>query len=155
MIEHSPTSKQLTWHDLRATGATWMAVRGDDPLKIKQRCGHTTFSTTELYIREAEAVREGFGEVFPALPACLFSNSPESPRDYSIAQKDLAGVSGSLGPEARLFRLRQWPDQQETGQGQRFGPQHARPQSQYLERLSERPGSAPQPPDILSAVSFS
>jgi integrase len=51
----SPTRKPLTWHDLRATGATWMAVRGDDPLKSKQRCGHATFSTTELYIREAEA----------------------------------------------------------------------------------------------------
>src|SRR6516165_4284943 len=50
----SPTRKPLTWHDLRATGATWMAVRGDDPLKIKQRCGHASFSTTEIYIREAE-----------------------------------------------------------------------------------------------------
>ena len=48
-----------------------MAVRGDDRLKIKPRAGHTTFSTTEIYIREAEAVREGFGEVFPTLPACL------------------------------------------------------------------------------------
>lgn len=43
-----------------------MAVRGDNPLKIKQRLGHTTVSTTEVYIREAEAVRDGFGEVFPA-----------------------------------------------------------------------------------------
>jgi integrase len=64
--ESTGTSKNITWHDLRATGATWMAVRGDEPLKIKQRCGHATFSTTELYIREAEALREGFGEVFPA-----------------------------------------------------------------------------------------
>jgi integrase len=71
--EGSPTRKQLTWHDLRATGATWMAVRGDEPLKIKQRCGHKTFSTTEIYIREAEAVREGFGEPFPALPETLLS----------------------------------------------------------------------------------
>jgi hypothetical protein len=69
--EGSDTCKQLTWHDLRASGITWMAVRGDDPLKIKQRAGHSTFSTTEIYIREAEAVREGFGEVFPTLPACL------------------------------------------------------------------------------------
>jgi integrase len=66
--ESTPTSKNITWHDLRATGATWMAVRGDDPLKIKQRCGHRDFSTTELYIREAEALREGFGDVFPPLP---------------------------------------------------------------------------------------
>ena len=71
--EGSATRKPLTWHDLRATGITWMAVRGDDPLKIKQRAGHSTFSTTEIYIREAEAVREGFGEPFPVLPACILS----------------------------------------------------------------------------------
>jgi integrase len=69
--EGSPTRKPLTWHDLRATGITWMAIRGDDPLKIKQRAGHMTLSTTERYIRQAEAVREGFGDVFPELPECL------------------------------------------------------------------------------------
>lgn len=51
-----------------------MAIRGDDPLKIKQRAGHATFSTTEGYIREAEAVRDGFGEVFPPLPDELESH---------------------------------------------------------------------------------
>jgi hypothetical protein len=55
------------------TGITWMALRGDDPLKIKQRAGHASFQTTEIYIREAEAVREGFGAVFPALPKPLIS----------------------------------------------------------------------------------
>jgi hypothetical protein len=69
----------MTWHDLRATGATWVAVRGDDPLKIMQRCGHRDFSATLRYVREAEAVREGFGEPFPALPRCLL----ESPRQAS------------------------------------------------------------------------
>jgi len=33
--EGSPTRKPLTRHDLRATGLTWMAIRGDDPLKIQ------------------------------------------------------------------------------------------------------------------------
>jgi len=65
------TRKWITFHDLRATGLTWMAVRGDDALRIKQRAGHSSFSTTEKYIREAEAVREGFGSVFPALPGGL------------------------------------------------------------------------------------
>jgi len=65
------TAKRLTWHDLRATGITWMAARGDDPLRIKQHAGHSTFSTTEQYIRTAEAIRDGFGDVFPELPACL------------------------------------------------------------------------------------
>jgi integrase len=66
------TRKAITFHDLRATGITWCAVRGDDPLKVKQRAGHATFSTTEGYIREAENLRDGFGDVFPALPESLF-----------------------------------------------------------------------------------
>jgi integrase len=53
--EGSSASQHMTWHDLRATGATWMAVRGDDPHKIMQRCGHKSFTTTMLYVREGEA----------------------------------------------------------------------------------------------------
>jgi hypothetical protein len=63
--------KHITFHDLRATGITWCAVRGDDPLRIKQRAGHRAFSTTEAYIREAENLREGFGVPFPPLPSDL------------------------------------------------------------------------------------
>ncbi|WP_394826137.1 site-specific integrase [Pendulispora albinea] len=63
--------KNITFHDLRATGITWMAVRGDDPLRIKQRAGHKSFSTTEGYIREAENLSVGFGKPFPSLPAEL------------------------------------------------------------------------------------
>lgn len=66
------TTKKLSWHDLRATGLTWMAVRGDDPLKIMQRAGHTNFQTTQIYVRTAEAIREGFGTPFPTLPSSLF-----------------------------------------------------------------------------------
>jgi integrase len=65
------TTKAMTWHDLRATGLTWMAVRGDDPLKIMQRAGHERFETTQRYVREAEAIREGFGQPFPPLPRAL------------------------------------------------------------------------------------
>jgi hypothetical protein len=77
--------KPLTWHDLRATGLTWLAVRGDEPLKIKQRAGHSTFSTTEGYIREAEAVRDGFGNVFPPLPGPLFGPHEVSHEASSFA----------------------------------------------------------------------
>lgn len=69
--ETSATTKPLGWHDLRATGLTWCAVRGDAPLAIQQRAGHTDFTTTQIYIRTAEAVREGFGAAFPELPAAL------------------------------------------------------------------------------------
>jgi integrase len=63
--------RHVTFHDLRATGITWCAVRGDDPLRIKQRAGHKAFSTTEIYIREAENLRESFGVPFPTLPSDL------------------------------------------------------------------------------------
>ncbi len=78
------TSKAITWHDLRATGITWMAVRGDDPLKIKQRAGHSAFTTTEVYIRTAEAIRDGFGVAFPPLPACLCGASHNVTNRHSV-----------------------------------------------------------------------
>lgn len=65
------TRRAITFHDLRATGITWAAARGDDSHRIKQRAGHKSFSTTEIYIREAENLREGFGTPFPPLPADL------------------------------------------------------------------------------------
>ncbi len=65
------TRKAMTFHDLRATGITWCAVRGDDPLKVMQRAGHADFDTTKIYLREAENLVAGFGAVFPALPADL------------------------------------------------------------------------------------
>ncbi|MBV9945653.1 MAG: site-specific integrase [Myxococcales bacterium] len=94
-------SQHLTWHDLRATGATWMAVRGDDPHKIMQRCGHRSFSTTMLYVREGEAIRDGFGEPFPALPAELLGessrNRPGTIRQRRSSQKQAvrSGVDGT------------------------------------------------------------
>ncbi len=48
-----------------------MAVRGDDPLKIQRRAGHSDFATTDGYIRLAEHVRVGFGEPFPDLSDLL------------------------------------------------------------------------------------
>jgi len=85
--------KNLTFHDLRATGITWSAVRGDDPLRIKQRAGHSGFATTEIYIREAENLGRDFGDPFPPLPPAMTSgsfgsvsafriqNTPKTPRN--------------------------------------------------------------------------
>ncbi|MEO8182505.1 MAG: tyrosine-type recombinase/integrase [Deltaproteobacteria bacterium] len=64
------TRKRLRFHDLLGTGLTWLAIRGDDPLKIQQRAGHRTFEMTQKYIRTAEAVGEVIGDTFPPLPEC-------------------------------------------------------------------------------------
>jgi integrase len=92
------TRKAMTFHDLRATGLTWLAIRGDDPLKIKQRAGHSSFATTEGYIREAEAVRDAFGEVFPPLPSSLLPSAPTT---------ELGPLRSTIGPRRRdLERLK-------------------------------------------------
>ena len=68
------TRKNVRFYDAtRSTGITWCAVRGDDPLRIKQRAGHERFETTEGYIREAENLADGFGAAFPELPTGLLT----------------------------------------------------------------------------------
>jgi integrase len=71
LLERTRTSRPITWHDLRATGITWCAVRGDETFKIMHRAGHSSIETTTMYVREAEAMSDLFGEVFPKLPDCL------------------------------------------------------------------------------------
>lgn len=72
------TRKQLTFHDLRATGITWMALRGDEPLKIMRRAGHEDIATTMGYVREAENLTTTLGTPFPGLPPDLCQSSAES-----------------------------------------------------------------------------
>jgi len=97
------TRKAMTFHDLRASGATWMAVRGDDPLKIMQRCGHADFQTTQAYVREAEAIREGFGDVFPPLPSGPYIG----PTDSQVIEKIVEAPGIEPGSENALpARLR-------------------------------------------------
>lgn len=62
------TRAPLTFHDLRATGITWRAIRGDDALKIQRAVGHTSLATTQRYIREAEVIGRDIGAPFPSLP---------------------------------------------------------------------------------------
>ena len=85
LFKTEATRRAITFYDAtRATGITWMAVRGDEPLRIMQRAGHTTFDTTLIYIREAENFRIDFGAPFPPLPASLLG-SPKPARKVSAS----------------------------------------------------------------------
>jgi integrase len=65
--------RPITFHDLRATGITWMAMRGDSPMAISERVGHLHLATTEQYMRRGRLMALARGEmVFPELPRCLF-----------------------------------------------------------------------------------
>ncbi|MFO0590456.1 MAG: tyrosine-type recombinase/integrase [Polyangiaceae bacterium] len=69
------TRAPLTFHDLRATGLTWRAIRGDDALKVQRAAGHASLETTQRYIREAEVIGHEIGLPFPDLPQGDFSTS--------------------------------------------------------------------------------
>ncbi len=71
LFTNDATRINITFHDLKATGVTWMAVRGDPPLRIMGRAAHKDIRTTMGYVRTAEAVVDSFGEVFPELPRGL------------------------------------------------------------------------------------
>ena len=72
-----PPREWMTLHDLRTTGITWMAVRGDDLLVMKTRAGHSDVKMTEHYIHVASVLNKArYGQPFPALPACLTGEPP-------------------------------------------------------------------------------
>jgi integrase len=85
LFANDRTRKQITFHDLRATGVTWMAMRGDGPMLIMQRAGHADFKTTMGYVREAENLGHATGAPFPPLPAALLSPgvSSEGPATWA------------------------------------------------------------------------
>ncbi len=85
-----------------------MAARGDDPLRIKQRAAHSSFSTTEGSLREAENRRAGFGDPFPPLPADLLETVERDvrpagePTPKAVApetSRETSGVKGDRTPD--------------------------------------------------------
>lgn len=60
--------RPLTFHDLRATGITWQAMRGDAPTDIMERVGHSQITTTQRYIRRGRLLVAKRETVFPKLP---------------------------------------------------------------------------------------
>jgi integrase len=54
---HNTTEQavQITFHDLRATGVTRCALRGDSMISIRDRAGHTDVEQTNDYVRRASS----------------------------------------------------------------------------------------------------
>jgi integrase len=69
----------MRFHDLRATGITWMAMRGDDAIDIQALAGHKSIVTTEKYIRRVRRIRgASWGEPFPPVPAIVLGPETEA-----------------------------------------------------------------------------
>lgn len=103
LFERGPSVRPIRFHDLRATGITWMAARGDEAIRIQQRAGHTSFTTTERYLRPIASVG-AFGVPFCALPTGLVS-SEETSTETSPKEKPpyfYEGFGGADGTRTRL-----------------------------------------------------
>lgn len=89
-------SKRVRFHDLRASGLTWMAIRGDSPVHIKLVAGHTAFEMTSKYIAAAVDLLPG-EVVFPELPESLLK--PPAPSEVRKAGR----LSQKLSQELQVI----------------------------------------------------
>jgi hypothetical protein len=105
-VEHDPLQRGITFHDLRDTGLTHMAVRGDSPTVIQWTGGHSDFKTTQGYIARGQTERGRVGNPLPPLP-------PESPGTISASRK-----AGKTSPA--------WRPQRELTTGGRSEAQSSR-----------------------------
>lgn len=64
-------SMPIRLHDLRATGITYLAIRGDSDDDVRERAGHSDFETTRLYLRRGKRVGAEIGVPFAPLPDSL------------------------------------------------------------------------------------
>ena len=93
--------RPLSFHDLRHTFATWLALSGASELQIQTRLGHASAEMTQRYIAEAEAFGHGdIGEPFGPLPGSFApSFAPADPSAGNYAgwtglEPAASGVTG-------------------------------------------------------------
>ncbi len=98
--ESNELEKAISFHDLRDTGLTHMALRGDHPQIIQWTAGHTDQDTTQGYIDRGRVERQRIGEPLPALPLELL---PDPPTGLASAEP----VAETLTVSASLWRP-QW-----------------------------------------------
>ncbi len=97
-------SLPIRLHDARATYISWQTIRGDDAKKIQRRAGHSDASTTDIYIREVDGVRDA-GTPFGPLPAGLLAgfrihvSDPQPTNAYGFSEREtgLEPATLSLG----------------------------------------------------------
>ena len=68
LFADNPTEESIDFRSLRDTHATWLALAGTNDKVIQRRMGHASPTTTDRYIKAAEALDPAsVGEPFPSL----------------------------------------------------------------------------------------
>jgi integrase len=115
-VEGDPLRRSVIFHDLRDTGLTMMAVRGDNPIVIQWAGGHTDFKTTQGYIDRGRVEARRIGAPLPSLPTSLWrplrggkgasrqgsGESSQSSRDDSMDRRNTGKTSVKLRPQREL-----------------------------------------------------
>lgn len=96
--ENDPNSMALRMHDLRATGITYMAIRGDSDHDVRERAGHSDMQTTLMYLRRGKRASAQIGTPFSPLPDSLSST------ESSTSGSGGGNSDGSEGEEAQKSR---------------------------------------------------
>lgn len=127
LFDNTPVNLNIRWHDLRATGGTWMAVEGRTAVEIRDELGHSATAMTDRYLRPASEVRSGtFGEPFPALPAFRQRSvmTKNALAKYSEANEFLRGGRDSKShttiPEVAIYKADR--DNDADSQSSRLAP---------------------------------
>jgi integrase len=166
----APPRKWMTMHDLRTTGISWMATRGDSPFEIVARAGHSDIAMTNHYISKASLLKRIYRpeHVFPPLPASLLDEWGEDPPDPSeLADEDVehalpAGpdparaklLTAEVVPKAELgAAVRAEPDRAIAPVGQPVGP-WAKTDQETPTKLSQ-PWDLNAPSELAFALVFS
>lgn len=99
-VEGDPLVRGITFHDLRDTGLTHMAVRGDSPIAIQWAGGHTDFKTTQGYIDRGRVEAKRIGDPLPPLPRTIACELPRGNSEPTKRPKIRRSVATPTGIEA-------------------------------------------------------
>jgi hypothetical protein len=99
LFENDEQSRHVTFHSLRHTYATWLALAGVDPLVIQQRGGWANLRMVQRYVEEAEAVGRGrIGVPFPPIPTALVAGVRGGLPDQQSSLESSEDSCGVLQP---------------------------------------------------------
>jgi integrase len=102
LFRRQGSSLPITQHDLRATGITYLAMRGDKDDFVRGRAGHTDFKMTEVYLRRGRQMAgAALGEPFQPLPPSLLERDErlrrtEKAQDSARRFRPNRGAAGNL-----------------------------------------------------------
>ncbi len=102
------TEEPADFRTLRDSYATWQALAGVPDKRIQRRLGHATNTTTDRYIKAAEAFDpEAIGMPFPPLPAPLLDQrmAPRGPTKRRSPGISRASIVARVGFEPTTFGL--------------------------------------------------